>query len=637
MFRVGRYEITGELGRGGMGVVYRAVDTTIGRTVAVKVVRLSESGGPAEGQNLRERLVREARAAGTLSHPNIVAVHDFGQEGDTAYIVMEFIRGRTLEAILAESIPHPPEEWSLAILGDVARGLDYAHAHGVFHRDVKPANIMVQEDGGVKIADFGIAKVAWTNTMTLTTTGVVVGSPHYMAPEQLQGSPITGRTDQFALAGLAYNLLTGHKPFEAETLASLLTKILHQYPAPAQTLNPLLRPEMQDVLRKAMDKDPAQRFASCAEFVEGLKAAHKAPAPVAAVAPPPPKTRSLGWLPLAAVAAVLLVLAVVAGFLLLKSHQGVQVEIAYWDSIKASRDTARFEQYLEEYPQGRFAGLARAEIEALKKPSAPPAPEPKASPEPQAPLSTPKPVVPAPKTPSPPPAKSPKRTPAEVKPTPERQAPAPTPPKPAEPTAGEGKVNPIDGQRYVWIPPGTFQMGCSPGDNECADDEKPARTVTISKGFWMGQTEVTVGAYKRFKTPPSGTGSDDQPVVNVTWNDAVACCRWAGGRLPTEAEWEYAARAGTTGARYGELDDIAWYSGNSGGRIHSVGQKAPNAFRLCDMLGNVWEWVAEENRVRGGSWFYFPWVARVSGRDWFLPGSRYVYLGFRCVREVNIP
>ena len=614
MSRVGRYEITDELGRGGMGVVYRAVDTTIGRTVAVKVVRLSESETPAEGHNLRERLVREARAAGTLSHPNIVAVHDFGQEGDTAYIVMEFIRGRTLEAVLAESVPHPPEEWSLGILGDVARGLDYAHAHGVFHRDVKPANIMVQEDGGVKIADFGIAKVAWTNTMSLTTTGVVVGSPHYMAPEQLQGAPITGRTDQFALAGLAYTLLTGHKPFEADTLASLLTKILHQYPTPAQTLNPLLRPEMQDVLRKAMDKDPAQRFASCAEFIEGLKAAHKTP--TAALPAPPPKPRRLGWLPFAA-AAALLVLAAVIGFLLLRSHQDMQVEIAYWDSIKASRDAARFEQYLEEYPQGRFAALARAEIGALKKPSAP--------------------VGQA------------------LSPAANQQAEAPAP--------QESKTNPVDGQPYVWIPPGTFLMGCSPGDDECHDNgEKPAHAVTISRGFWMGQTEVTVGAYKRFVsggggTMPSGNGGDDQPVVNVTWNDAVAYCRWAGGRLPTEAEWEYAARAGTRGARYGNLDAVVWYDGNSGGRVHSVAQKAPNAFRLYDMLGNVREWVADwfgdkyygasEPRdpqgppggvsrvVRGGSWGDGPWYARVSSR------VRYLYLdvsdsnlGFRCVREV---
>jgi formylglycine-generating enzyme required for sulfatase activity len=201
-------------------------------------------------------------------------------------------------------------------------------------------------------------------------------------------------------------------------------------------------------------------------------------------------------------------------------------------------------------------------------------------------------------------------------------------------------------------------MGCSSGDNECDGDENPAHTVTISRGFWMGQTEVTVGAYKRFRTP-SGTGSDDQPVVNVSWDDAVACCRWAGGRLPTEAEWEYAARAGTTGARYGELDSVAWYSGNSEKRVHAVGQKTPNAFRLYDMLGNVSEWTADwygdkyygaseprdpsgppsgESRVvRGGSWYVNPWDARVSVRLWYLPGLRNYVLGFRCVREVIIP
>jgi formylglycine-generating enzyme required for sulfatase activity len=238
--------------------------------------------------------------------------------------------------------------------------------------------------------------------------------------------------------------------------------------------------------------------------------------------------------------------------------------------------------------------------------------------------------APAPQKPAEPAAKKASAPPVV---SPPAQAPTP-PPKPAEPAAGESKTNPADGQRCVWIPPGTFLMGCSPGDNECYDDAKPARTVTISKGFWMGQTEVTVGAYKRFKPAPSGNGGDDQPVVNVTWSDAVACCRWAGGRLPTEAEWEYAARAGTTGARYGELDSVAWYSSNSGGRVHAVGQKAPNAFRLYDMLGNVWEWVAEENRVRGGSWVNYSRLARVSDRYRGGPGSGVNSLGFRCVREV---
>jgi formylglycine-generating enzyme required for sulfatase activity len=231
----------------------------------------------------------------------------------------------------------------------------------------------------------------------------------------------------------------------------------------------------------------------------------------------------------------------------------------------------------------------------------------------------------------------------------------------AAPTAGESKVNPADGQRYVWIPPGTFRMGCSPGDNECADNEKPAHTVTISRGFWMGQTEVTVGAYDRFKrrgggTMPSGDDPDKQPVMYIPWNDAVACCRWAGGRLPTEAEWEYAARAGTAGARYGNLDAVAWYGRNNGGRPHAVGQKEPNAFRLYDMLGNVLGMVAdwygdkyygaskprdprgppsgEFRVVRGGSWGVDPQLVRASRRGRSLPNVSYGNLGFRCVREV---
>ena len=167
--------------------------------------------------------------------------------------------------------------------------------------------------------------------------------------------------------------------------------------------------------------------------------------------------------------------------------------------------------------------------------------------------------------------------------------------------AGATRTNLIDGQAYVWIPPGAFEMGCSEGDEDCEDDEKPQHAVRITTGFWLGQTPVTVGAYRRFieatkrKAPdkPDFAQTDEHPVVNVTWNDAAAYCQWARGRLPSEAEWEYAARAGNVGARgerrrrYGELDEIAWYSDNSGGKTASVGQKRPNAWGLYDMIGNV--------------------------------------------------
>jgi formylglycine-generating enzyme required for sulfatase activity len=236
--------------------------------------------------------------------------------------------------------------------------------------------------------------------------------------------------------------------------------------------------------------------------------------------------------------------------------------------------------------------------------------------------------------------------------------------------AGRVKENAKDGLHYVWIPPQTFQMGCSPGDRECNSDEKPAHLVTLSKGFWIGQTEVTVGAYKRFASqtgrgmPPAPSfdstwGNGALPMVMVTWEEAQAYCQWVGGRLPTEAEWECAARGGSAAGRYGPLDQVAWYADNGGNHSHAVGQKRPNRFGLFDTLGNVWEWVNDwydgnyyssspltdppgpssgQYRVlRGGSWFNFPGVVRVSCRDWFTPGARVVNYGWRCVSEADRP
>jgi formylglycine-generating enzyme required for sulfatase activity len=295
----------------------------------------------------------------------------------------------------------------------------------------------------------------------------------------------------------------------------------------------------------------------------------------------------------------------------------------------------------------------------------------------------------------------PTQPPVSEPPAPKTATPLPPgPPLRENLNAGTVRENPKDGLKYVWIPPGSFQMGCSPGDNECRDDEKPSHQVTISKGFWMGQTEVTVGAYKRFAAatrepmpsePYLGERplnpqwrNEAKPIVNVTWDEAQAYCRWAGARLPTEAEWEYAARAGSTAARYGDLDEIAWYADNSGRKrlessriwkedqanyekrlnengngMHKVGQKRANGFGLYDVLGNVWEWVNDwyepnyypksESQdpsgpargqfcvVRGGSWYNFPVIVRVSDRYRFNPAFRWNLIGFRCAGEVFAP
>jgi formylglycine-generating enzyme required for sulfatase activity len=183
-------------------------------------------------------------------------------------------------------------------------------------------------------------------------------------------------------------------------------------------------------------------------------------------------------------------------------------------------------------------------------------------------------------------------------------------------------------------------MGCSPGDNECDDHEKPAREVSIASGFWLGQTPVTQRAYEMvIGQNPSHFKGPNRPVEKVNWDESQAYCRRIGGRLPTEAEWEYAARAGNPGSRYGDLDSIAWYDKNSGDQTHDVAQKQPNAWGLYDMLGNVWQWTAdwyELNKyraLRGGSWFYIPRDVRVSFRGRLGPGYRYNILGLRCVGE----
>jgi len=270
MQKIGRYRILKELGRGAMGVVYAASDPNIGRTVAIKTIRVSELGGTPGRQELRDRLQREAQAAGILSHPGIVTIHDVGEEGDSAYIVMEFIDGSTIEDVLSSGVPQPSHTL-IRVLMQTADALDYAHGKGIVHRDMKPSNMIVCSDGRVKIADFGIARIA--SSTSLTQTGFVLGTPDYMSPEQAQARPVDGRADQFSLAVIACRMLTGKLPFSGPTLTAVLTKILWEEP---QYLDTNLSPAVQKVLRKALAKDPNNRYATCVEFAEDLQRAYLA-------------------------------------------------------------------------------------------------------------------------------------------------------------------------------------------------------------------------------------------------------------------------------------------------------------------------------------------------------------------------
>jgi Tfp pilus assembly protein PilF len=266
---VGRYSVQGQLGKGAMGVVFLAEDPLLNRQVAIKTIDLGVDD-PGEREFLRDRLLRDARAAAVLSHPNIVGVYDVLEEGGMAYLVMEYIAGESLAERLKKGPPLDPAT-AARMLGQVAGALDYAHSRGVIHRDIKPGNVMIDSEGTAKIMDFGIARI--TDTRTVTPTGMVMGTVEYMAPEQIKGEAVDGRADQFALAAVAYQLFTGSTLFGPGTLATLTYKIVNEMPQPVTARNRALPAAVDAVLARGLAKLPGERYPTCAQFVEALGAA----------------------------------------------------------------------------------------------------------------------------------------------------------------------------------------------------------------------------------------------------------------------------------------------------------------------------------------------------------------------------
>ncbi len=272
MTQVGRYQIVEELGRGAMGIVYKALDPTIGRTVAIKAIRLTEFQDPDERERIHQRLWREARSAGVLSHPNIVTIFDLIEQDSAAYIVMECVNGASLGHLFRRGAL-PPRPELLRYLRQVAEALDYAHQKGVVHRDVKPGNIIISDDALdgqslAKMADFGVAKFISQET---THSGTMIGTPSYLSPEQIETDVADARSDQFSLAVVTYELLTGQKPFDSENLSGLFYQICKLSPKPADQLNPLLPSASSRVLMRGLSKEPSQRFATCTEMVTALE------------------------------------------------------------------------------------------------------------------------------------------------------------------------------------------------------------------------------------------------------------------------------------------------------------------------------------------------------------------------------
>ena len=269
--RFGRYQILTELGRGAMGVVYKALDPKINRLVAVKTISMAGQP-PEEEREYRERFFREAEAAGRLSHPGIVTIFDVGEEPETRapYIVMELVGGQSLDKVLARDEDHKlPLETALQLGLELAEALDCAQSQGVIHRDLKPANILITEDGHAKIADFGVAKL---NLANFTLAGRVLGTPAYMSPEQLNGDVVDGRSDLFSLGVVLYTIVTGYRPFQGNSALTVSFKVVNRDPVPATVLDTDLPPGLDYIIARALAKDPAQRYQRGLEMVLDIQA-----------------------------------------------------------------------------------------------------------------------------------------------------------------------------------------------------------------------------------------------------------------------------------------------------------------------------------------------------------------------------
>ncbi|MBX3065495.1 MAG: SUMF1/EgtB/PvdO family nonheme iron enzyme [Anaerolineae bacterium] len=598
--QLGQYEINAMLGKGGMATVYRARQISIGRDVALKVIDPTL----ARNADFLKRFEREARTIAGLSHAHILKVFDYGQQNNNVFLVMELLRGGSLSHVLKRGrIPLNIISW---LLDQVSSALDYAHARSIVHRDLKPHNLLFDDSRNIFLTDFGLAKLLdEVASGELTRTGLVVGTPAYMAPEQWKNETIDHRADIYSLGVILFEMLSGKLPFTADTPHRMMYLHINATPPSILSLRPDLPPIIGVVLEQALAKEPSARFSSAGKLAAAFK-------------------RSL-------------------------SDNAARYTGPLGTSMLPPRGVAGMTGMLPSVPTQNAPAVSAAARQTASVPAV--SGNVMAS-------SIPNQIT--------------KQTPPSNSSVPNVRKLTLSP--------GMRRVD-AKGIPQVWVPAGVFRMGAV-GDPEARPDEQPEHVVSISQSFWIDQYPITNAAFQAFcddggylkreywttegwrwltvnsiKGPgnyPNFT-APDQPRVGVSWHEADAYAHWRGGRLPTEAEWEYVVR-GPQSLRYPWGND--WQEGRS--NVRSKRTVSVTAFpesaswvKAYDLVGNVWEWCADwysetyyqpegqtdptgpsEGKgkvLRGGSWRQEIAHARGSARRYDGPTSRDDYIGFRVV------
>lgn len=360
--KLGRYDLIRVLGKGAMGLVYEGRDPNLDRRVAIKTIKVENLSEEAAAE-YEVRFRTEARSAARLQHPNIVSVYDAGRDGDIAFLVMEFIQGDDLKHHLDKGDLYTLEQ-TLGSMSDLLSALDYAHRQNIVHRDIKPANLLIEASGRVKLTDFGVARIQDSGEAT-RTQGSMVGTLKYMSPEQVQGRPIDARADLFAAGIVLYQLLTGQRPFDGDTDFAIIQQIVGHTPLAPTSFNPKLPPAIDAVVARALVKSREQRFATAQEFAAALQAASREAADSTVVPPagPPGPGRTSTW-----------TATLRPGESLMSTQPGSsagvstvtqELELVYWKDIKESSDVEDIQGFLDKFPSGIYAGLARRRLRKL--------------------------------------------------------------------------------------------------------------------------------------------------------------------------------------------------------------------------------------------------------------------------------
>jgi formylglycine-generating enzyme required for sulfatase activity/tRNA A-37 threonylcarbamoyl transferase component Bud32 len=663
--KIGRYEVKEEIGRGGMAAVYRAYDPEFKRDVAVKVILQEAMHDP----RFRERFKREAQTVASLEHPAIVPVYDFGEQDGQPYLVMRYMGGGSLREYLRSRAPLSLQE-AAQILTRLAPALDKAHSAGIIHRDLKPANIIFDEEGNPYLSDFGIVKLAKAQE-ELTSTGAVVGTPAYMSPEQGRAEKeLDGRSDVYSLAVILFEMLTGQQPYKADTPVGLMVAHINDPIPDLAKVAPDLPQAAQRVIERGMAKNREARFSTSGEMAAALATVGAGistggvsveenatfdvldtPAPIfKEEAEKHTPSRWMMWIGLIVVVGVLCLGAVVVG--------GLAISGRLFPDKPAATDM------VAEEPEP----TAAHGVEATEAATAVVGVVATAAASPVAPTNT--------------------ARPTEI-PASDATEPAPTEP-PVALDAGTIQTNPLDGAAMVFIPAGEFTMGLTDDQadkvqrlsedcNNVLDLSQPAHAVYLD-AYWIYQNEVTIEMYKACVAAgaceePDALYSDTRadyytnaeygnyPVVWVNWQNADAYCEWAGGGLPTEAQWEKAARGGDGRLfPWGDTLPIRQLANvdNFIGDTMPVDSYAKGAspYGVLNMAGNVYEWVAdwfsssyyemspyenptgpsnlsgelERRVVRGGNFGWDLGCACSATHDWWEGYESGTGVGFRCAQ-----